>query len=105
MIKCGYILFLMSHFRTSAVMNYTELENKVREATNDEPWGPHGKILNDLARETYDAEGLLEIMTMLLSRIFPENSSNWRRIYKVLLLSYPYPTISYFTRPITSTDM
>ncbi|KAL5969551.1 Clathrin interactor 1 [Taenia solium] len=74
---------------TSAVMNYTELENKVREATNDEPWGPHGKILNDLARETYDAEGLLEIMTMLLSRIFPENSSNWRRIYKGLtVLAY-----------------
>lgn len=105
MIKCGYMPFLMSHFRASAVMNYTELENKVREATNDEPWGPHGKILNDLARETYDAEGLLEIMTMLLSRIFPENSNNWRRIYKVLLLSYPYPTISYFVRPIASTDI
>ncbi|KAL5109396.1 Clathrin interactor 1 [Taenia crassiceps] len=73
----------------SAVMNYTELENKVREATNDEPWGPHGKVLNDLARETYDPEGLLEITTMLLSRIFPENSSNWRRIYKGLtVLAY-----------------
>ncbi|VDM32918.1 unnamed protein product [Hydatigera taeniaeformis] len=73
----------------SAVMNYTELENKVREATNDEPWGPHGKILNDLARETFDAEGLLEIMTMLLSRIFPENPNNWRRIYKGLtVLAY-----------------
>ncbi|CDI97364.1 clathrin interactor 1 [Echinococcus multilocularis] len=71
---------------TSAVMNYTELENKVREATNDEPWGPHGKILNDLARETHDTEGLLEIMTMLLSRIFPENSTNWRRIYKGLVV-------------------
>lgn len=65
-------------------MNYTELENKVREATSDEPWGPHGKILNDLARETHDSEGLVEIMTMLLNRIFPENPNNWRRIYKVL---------------------
>ncbi|VUZ48407.1 unnamed protein product [Hymenolepis diminuta] len=68
----------------SAVMNYTELEIKVREATNDEPWGPHGKILNDLARETHDSEGLLEIMTMLFNRIFPENPNNWRRIYKGL---------------------
>ncbi|VUZ48408.1 unnamed protein product [Hymenolepis diminuta] len=65
-------------------MNYTELEIKVREATNDEPWGPHGKILNDLARETHDSEGLLEIMTMLFNRIFPENPNNWRRIYKGL---------------------
>uniref|UniRef100_A0A5K3FH44 ENTH domain-containing protein n=1 Tax=Mesocestoides corti TaxID=53468 RepID=A0A5K3FH44_MESCO len=70
----------------SAVMNYTELENKVREATSDEPWGPHGKILNDLARETYDYEGLLEIMTMLLNRIFPDNPCNWRRTYKGLIV-------------------
>ena len=26
------------------VMNYTETEAKVREATNDEAWGPTGKI-------------------------------------------------------------
>lgn len=25
--------------RTAAVMNYTEMESKVREATNNEPWG------------------------------------------------------------------
>ena len=25
------------------VMNYTEVESKVREATNDEAWGPTGK--------------------------------------------------------------
>ena len=27
------------------VMNYTETEAKVREATNDEAWGPTGKCL------------------------------------------------------------
>ncbi|VDO03827.1 unnamed protein product [Rodentolepis nana] len=74
---------------TSAVMNYTELEIKVRDATNDEPWGPHGKILNDLARETHNGEGLLEIMMMLINRIFPENPNNWRRTYKGLtVLAY-----------------
>ena len=26
------------------VMNYTEIEAKVREATNDEAWGPTGKF-------------------------------------------------------------
>lgn len=24
-------------------MNYTDVEAKVREATNDDPWGPTGK--------------------------------------------------------------
>lgn len=28
------------------VMNYTEVEAKVREATNDEAWGPTGKIFH-----------------------------------------------------------
>ena len=27
-------------------MNYTEIESKVREATNDEAWGPTGKLLS-----------------------------------------------------------
>lgn len=27
------------------VMNYTEVEAKVREATNDEAWGPTGELL------------------------------------------------------------
>lgn len=31
--------------RTNVVLNYTEIEAKVREATNDEAWGPTGKRL------------------------------------------------------------
>jgi hypothetical protein len=27
---------------TNVVMNYTEIEAKVREATNDDSWGPTG---------------------------------------------------------------
>jgi len=30
--------------RTNVVMNYTETEAKVREATNDDAWGPTGTI-------------------------------------------------------------
>lgn len=37
---CILILYLL---RTNVVMNYTEIEAKVREATNDEAWGPAGK--------------------------------------------------------------
>ena len=31
-------------------MNYSPIEVKVREATNgDEPWGPHGSLMNEIA--------------------------------------------------------
>jgi hypothetical protein len=30
--------------RLVAVMNYTEMEAKVREATNNEPWGKNGLL-------------------------------------------------------------
>ena len=36
-------------------MNYTEIEAKVREATNDEAWGPTGGVLNSFihSKELY----------------------------------------------------
>jgi hypothetical protein len=40
--------------RINAAMNYTEPERKVREATNpDEPWGPHGQLMSEIAAMTY----------------------------------------------------
>ena len=33
-------------------MNYTEAEIKVREATNDEAWGPHGSLLQEISQLT-----------------------------------------------------
>lgn len=32
-------------------MNYTEIESKVREATNDDPWGPSGQLMGEIARQ------------------------------------------------------
>lgn len=32
-------------------MNYTETESKVREATNDDPWGPSGQLMGEIARQ------------------------------------------------------
>lgn len=38
-------VYFVNYFsRTNVVMNYTEIEAKVREATNDEAWGPTGKV-------------------------------------------------------------
>lgn len=71
---------------TNVVMNYTEIEAKVREATNDDTWGPHGSIMAEIARYTFTYEHFPEVMSMLWKRMLHENKKNWRRIYKSLLL-------------------
>ena len=65
-------------------MNYTEVESKVREATNDDQWGPHGTVMGELAKYTYTYEHFPEVMGMLWKRMLLERK-NWRRVYKVKL--------------------
>ncbi|CRL00940.1 CLUMA_CG014280, isoform A [Clunio marinus] len=70
-------------------MNYTEIEGKVREATNDDPWGPTGPLMQELAHATFTYEHFPEVMSMLWRRMLQDNKSNWRRTYKAtLVLSY-----------------
>lgn len=72
-------------------MNYTEIEGKVREATNDEPWGPTGPLMQELAHSTFTYEHFPEVMSMLWKRMLQDNKTNWRRTYKV---SYNYRLLS-----------
>jgi len=37
-----------------AVMNYTEMEAKVREATNNEPWGASTTMMQEIANGTHN---------------------------------------------------
>lgn len=37
-----------------AVMNYTEMEAKVREATNNEPWGASSTMMQEIANATFN---------------------------------------------------
>ncbi|XP_076388070.1 clathrin interactor lqfR isoform X2 [Megachile rotundata] len=67
-------------------MNYTETEAKVREATNDDAWGPTGAMMQELAQATFTYEQFPEVMSMLWKRMLQENKRNWRRTYKSLLL-------------------
>lgn len=67
-------------------MNYTDTESKVREATNDEPWGPTGNIMQELALATFSYEYYPEVMSMLWRRMLLENQSNYRRTYKALVV-------------------
>ncbi|KAK5529487.1 Epsin-3, clathrin recruitment and traffic between the Golgi and endosome [Exophiala sp. CCFEE 6169] len=58
----------------NAVMNLTEMESKVREATNGDPWG---------------AQQLNEIMPIIYKRFTDKTAEEWRQIYKALqLLEY-----------------
>ncbi|KAK2584159.1 hypothetical protein KPH14_006590 [Odynerus spinipes] len=71
---------------TNVVMNYTETEAKVREATNDDAWGPTGAMMQELAQATFTYEQFPDVMSMLWKRMLQENKRNWRRTYKSLLL-------------------
>ena len=71
---------------TNVVMNYTEIEGKVREATNDDPWGPTGSLMQELASYTFSYDQFPEVMGMLWKRMLQDNRRNWRRTYKSLIL-------------------
>ncbi|XP_041749478.1 clathrin interactor 1 isoform X1 [Coregonus clupeaformis] len=71
---------------TNVVMNYSEIESKVREATNDDPWGPSGQLMGEVAKSTFMYEQFPEVMNMLWTRMLKDNKKNWRRVYKALLL-------------------
>ena len=64
------------------VMNYSDVETKVREATNDDSWGPPGTLMGEISKYTYTYEHHPEVMAMLWKRMF-ESKKNWRRTYKV----------------------
>ncbi|XP_039975911.1 clathrin interactor 1a [Xiphias gladius] len=71
---------------TNVVMNYSEVESKVREATNDDPWGPSGQLMTEISRATFMYEQFPEVMNMLWARMLRDNKKNWRRVYKSLLV-------------------
>ncbi|XP_049848665.1 clathrin interactor 1-like isoform X2 [Schistocerca gregaria] len=71
---------------TNVVMNYTDIEAKVREATNDDAWGPTGALMQEVAQGTFTYEQFPEVMSMLWKRMLQDNKKNWRRTYKSLLL-------------------
>ncbi|KUI70787.1 hypothetical protein VM1G_06495 [Cytospora mali] len=73
----------------NAVMNYTEMESKVREATNNEPWGASSSLMQEIANGTFNYQTLNEIMPMIYRRFTEKAAEEWRQIYKALqLLEY-----------------
>ncbi|GMT36043.1 hypothetical protein PFISCL1PPCAC_27340 [Pristionchus fissidentatus] len=68
------------------VMNYTEAEQLVRDATNEDPWGPTGPQLKEISHLTYQYDNFHQVMTILWKRMFEDNKYAWRRVYKSLML-------------------
>lgn len=83
-------------FSTNVVMNYTEVEAKVREATNEEPWGPTGQQMQELAHATFTYEHFPEVMSMLWKRMLQDNKQHWRRTYKVINIEVSFNVIRFF---------
>ncbi|KAH3900029.1 related to Epsin-3 [Saccharomycodes ludwigii] len=71
------------------VFNYTEIESKVREATNNEPWGASSTLMEQISRGTYNYKEREEIIGMIFRRFTEKSANEWRQIYKALqLLEY-----------------
>ncbi|GFP88041.1 clathrin interactor epsin 1 [Phtheirospermum japonicum] len=65
------------------VLKVPEIEQKVLDATDDEPWGPHGTVLAEIAQGTKKFTECQMIMNVLWSRLI-ETGKNWRFVYKSL---------------------
>ncbi|KAG2574438.1 clathrin interactor EPSIN 1-like isoform X2 [Panicum virgatum] len=67
------------------VLKVPEIEQKVLDATSDEPWGPHGSALSELAHATKKFSECQMVMNVLWTRL-GERGANWRHVYKALTI-------------------
>ncbi|TFY73771.1 hypothetical protein EWM64_g10241 [Hericium alpestre] len=62
---------------------YSDVQAKVREATSNDPWGPSGTQMNEVAQMSYNQNDFVEIMEMLDKRL-NDKGKNWRHVFKSL---------------------
>ncbi|KAI0770624.1 hypothetical protein C8Q74DRAFT_1369761 [Fomes fomentarius] len=73
----------------NVVFNVSEMEGKVREATNDDPWGASSTLMQEIAQGTFNFQNFNEIMPAIYARFMEKEARQWRQIYKALqLLEY-----------------
>ncbi|KAF8736955.1 hypothetical protein AX14_013688 [Amanita brunnescens Koide BX004] len=80
----------MQHFGKGALRvaknytkGYSDTQAKVRDATSNDPWGPSGTQMNEIAQLTYNQTDFVEIMEMLDKRL-NDKGKNWRHVFKSL---------------------
>lgn len=63
---------------------YSTVQVKVREATSNDPWGPTGTQMSEIAQLTYNSStDFYEIMDMIDKRL-NDKGKNWRHVLKAL---------------------
>lgn len=73
----------------NAVLNFSDIEAKVREATNNEPWGASTTVMQQIADATQGYQQFHEVMPFVYRRFTEKSASSWRQIFKALqLLDY-----------------
>ncbi|KAG6624496.1 clathrin interactor EPSIN 1-like isoform X1 [Carya illinoinensis] len=65
------------------VLMVPEIEQKVLDATDNEPWGPHGTALAEIAQATKKFAECQMVMDVLWTRL-TETGKDWRHVYKAL---------------------
>ncbi|CAI8591679.1 unnamed protein product [Vicia faba] len=65
------------------VLKVPGIEQKILDATSNEPWGPHGTLLADIAQATRNPHEYQMIMSVIWKRI-NDTGKNWRHVYKAL---------------------
>ncbi|GMM35494.1 Ent4 protein [Saccharomycopsis crataegensis] len=68
------------------VLNLSSIEAKVREATNNEPWGTPSHKMQEIADATYNYREREQIVGMIFRRFTEKSATEWRQIYKALIL-------------------
>ncbi|XP_022992065.1 clathrin interactor EPSIN 3-like [Cucurbita maxima] len=66
-----------------AVLKVPRLEQKVLDATSNEPWGPHGLLLAEIAQASKNYHEYQMIMAVIWKRV-NDSGKNWRHVYKGL---------------------
>ncbi|KAK9389057.1 hypothetical protein V1515DRAFT_594630 [Lipomyces mesembrius] len=64
---------------------YSRPEVKVRNATSNDPWGPSGSDMEEIAQFTIHSDTLFDVMDMLDKRL-NDKGKNWRHVMKALIV-------------------
>ena len=67
----------------NSIKGYSDTQTKVRDATSNDPWGPSGTQMAELAQLTYNQQDFVEIIEMLDKRL-NDKGKNWRHVFKSL---------------------
>ncbi|GAA6049545.1 hypothetical protein JCM3770_000840 [Rhodotorula araucariae] len=67
----------------NSVKGYSDTQVKVRDATSNDPWGPSGTQMAEIAQMTYNQQDFVEIIEMLDKRL-NDKGKNWRHVFKSL---------------------